>query len=247
MNLLTYIFAFAVFACVGSFIGVCADRIPRGEQIYKGRSHCDSCGRELKAGELIPILSFVFLGGRCRKCRKRIPVSSLLIELTTGVLGTLAIILYGLTVQGIAFGIITCILIEIAIVDHKTMEISDLASLMIAVIGVTLMIYDGTYISSLIGLVCVSVPFLVLALFKTMGFGDVKLMAAVGLLLGYKGVLLAAFFGIVIGSAAAAFMKIKNTKGWKSEIAFGPYLCVGTYISMLFGERLLSLYLSLLQ
>jgi len=247
MNLLTYIFAFAVFACVGSFIGVCADRIPRGEQIYKGRSHCDSCGRELKAWELIPILSFVFLGGCCRKCRKRIPVSSLLIELMTGVLGTLAIILYGLTVQGIAFGIITCILIEITIVDHKTMEISDLASLMIAVIGVALMIYDGSYISSLIGLVCVSVPFLVLALFKTMGFGDVKLMAAVGLLLGYKGVLLAAFFGIVIGSAAAAVMKIKNTKGWKSEIAFGPYLCVGTYISMLFGERLLSLYLSLLQ
>lgn len=247
MNLLTYIFAFAVFACVGSFIGVCADRIPRGEQIYKGRSHCDSCGRELKAWELIPILSFVFLGGCCRKCRKRIPVSSLLTELTTGGLGTLAIILYGLTVQGIAFGIITCILIEVAIVDHKTMEISDLASLMIAVVGIALMIYDGSYIPSLIGMACVSLPFLVLALFKTVGFRDVKLMAAVGLLLGYKGVLLAAFFGIVIGSVAAAVMKIKNTKGWKSEFAFGPYLCVGTYISMLFGERLLSLYLSLLQ
>ena len=247
MNLLTYIFAFAVYACVGSFIGVCADRIPRGEQIYKGRSHCDSCDRELKAWELIPILSYVLLGGRCKRCRKRIPVSNLLIELATSVLGTLAIIMYGLTVQGIAFSIITCILTEIAIVDYKTMEISDLASLMIAVIGIALMIYDESYIPSLIGMVCVSLPFLVLALLKTMGFGDVKLMAAVGLLLGYKGVLLAAFFGIVIGSVAAAVMKIKNTKGWKSEIAFGPYLCVGTYISMLFGEQLLTLYLSLLQ
>lgn len=247
MNLLTYIFAFEVYACVGSFIGVCADRIPRGEQIYKGRSHCDSCGRELKAWELIPILSCVLLGGRCKRCRKRIPVSNLLIELATSVLGTLAIIMYGLTVQGIAFSIITCVLIEIAIVDYKTMEISDLASLMIAVIGIALMIYDESYIPSLIGMVCVSLPFLVLALLKTMGFGDVKLMAAVGLLLGYKGVLLAAFFGIVIGSVAAAVMKIKNTKGWKSEIAFGPFLCVGTYISMLFGEQLLTLYLSLLQ
>ena len=247
MNLLTYIFAFAVYACVGSFIGVCADRIPRGEQIYKGRSHCDSCDRELKAWELIPILSYVLLGGRCKRCRKRIPVSSLFIELATSVLGTLAIIMYGLTVQGIAFSIITCILIEIAIVDYKTMEISDLASLMIAVIGISLMIYDGSYIPSLTGMACVSLPFLVLALLKTMGFGDVKLMAAVGLLLGYKGVLLAAFFGIVIGSVAAAVMKIKNTKGWKSEIAFGPFLCVGTYISMLFGEQLLTLYLSLLQ
>ena len=100
MNLLTYIFAFVVYACVGSFIGVCADRIPRGEQIYKGRSHCDACGRELKAWELIPILSYVLLGGRCKRCRKRIPVSNLLIELATSVLGTLAIIMYGLTVQG---------------------------------------------------------------------------------------------------------------------------------------------------
>ena len=80
-----------------------------------------------------------------------------------------------------------------------------------------------------------------------MGAGDVKLMAAVGILLGYKGVLLAAFFGIVIGSVAAVILKIKKLKGWKSEIAFGPYLCIGTYISMLFGERLLSLYLSILQ
>ena len=77
-----------------------------------------------------------------------------------------------------------------------------------------------------------------------MGAGDVKLMAAVGILLGYKGVLLAAFFGIVIGSVAAVILKIKNLKGWKSEIAFGPYLCIGTYISMLFGERFRIVYTS---
>ena len=79
-----------------------------------------------------------------------------------------------------------------------------------------------------------------------MGMGDVKLMAAVGLLLGYKGVLLAAFFGIVIGSIAAIVMKLRKTKGWKSEIPFGPYLCIGTYLSMLWGEWLISWYLSLL-
>lgn len=125
------------------------------------------------------------------------------------------------------------------------MEISDIASIIIAVIGLGLMIYNGTYVPSLTGTVCVSVPFLVLALFKMMGMGDVKLMAAVGLLLGIKGVLLAAFFGIIIGSFAAAIMKIKNLRGWKSEIAFGPYLCIGSYISMLFGEKLIALYLSL--
>ena len=147
--------------------------------------------------------------------------------------------------QGVAFSIVTCVLIEIALLDYKTMEISDIASIIIAVIGLGLMIYNGTYVPSLTGAVCVSVPFQVLALLKMMGMGDVKLMAAVGLLLGIKGVLLAAFFGIIIGSFAAAIMKIKNLRGWKSEIAFGPYLCIGSYISMLFGEKLIALYLSL--
>lgn len=245
MNLMIYAFAFVIFACVGSFIGVCYDRIPRGEQIFAGRSHCDMCGRTLSPWELIPIVSYVLLLGKCRKCRKHIPFTSTAIELTTAVLATGALIAHGLTVQGVAFSIVTCVLIEITLLDYRTMEISDVASLIIAAVGIGLMIYNGTYVPSLVGAVCVSLPFLVLALLKTMGMGDVKLMAAVGLLLGIKGVLLAAFFGIVIGSIAAAIMKIKNLRGWKSEIAFGPYLCIGSYISMLFGEKLIALYLSL--
>ena len=245
MNLMIYAFAFVIFACVGSFIGVCYDRIPRGEQIFAGRSHCDMCGRTLSPWELIPIVSYVLLLGKCRKCRNHIPFTSTAIELSTALLATGTLIVHGLTVQGVAFSIVTCVLIEITLLDYKTMEISDIASIIIAVVGLGLMIYNGTYVPSLIGAVCVSIPFLVLALLKAMGMGDVKLMAAVGLLLGIKGVLLATFFGIVIGSVAAAIMKIKNLRGWKSEIAFGPYLCIGSYISMLFGEKLIALYLSL--
>ena len=245
MNLMIYAFAFMIFACVGSYIGVCYDRIPRGEQIFAGRSHCDMCGRTLSPWELIPILSYLFLWGKCRKCRRHIPFTSTAIELATAVLATGILMAHGLTVQGVAFSIVTCVLIEITLLDYKTMEISDFASIVIAAVGLGLMIYDGSYVPSLAGALCVSIPFLVLAMLKAMGMGDVKLMAAVGLLLGIKGVLLAAFFGIVIGSIAAMIMKIKNLRGWKSEIAFGPYLCIGTYISMLFGEKLIALYLSL--
>lgn len=125
------------------------------------------------------------------------------------------------------------------------MEISDVASLMIGLIGIALMIYEGSYLSSLIGAVCVSVPFLVFALCGVMGYGDVKLMAAVGVLLGIKGVLFAAFAGIVIGCFAAIIMKFKKNHDWKSEIAFGPYLCIGSYLSMLIGLRCIELYLSI--
>ncbi len=246
MKIMTSIFAFVIFACIGSFIGVCYDRIPKGEKIWKGRSHCDVCGRTLGVFELIPLISFLCLRGRCRKCKGKISITSTLIELSTAVIGTLMVIAYGLTVQGIVFSLTACILFEIALLDQKTMEISDIACLLIAVCGVVLMVINGSYIPSLIGMVCISLPFLIITLLGGMGMGDVKLMCAVGILLGWQQTLLAAFFGIIIGCVAALILKVKNKRGWKSEIPFGPYLCIGTYLSMLFGQQCISMYLSLL-
>ena len=246
MKILTCIFAFMIFACIGSFIGVCFDRIPKGEKIWRGRSHCDVCGKKLSVLELVPIVSFICLRGRCHGCKEKISPVSTFIELATATLGTLMIYVYGLTVQGIAFGLTTAILIEITLLDYKTMEISDLACGLIALCSVALMIWNGSYISSLIGAFCVSVPFLIMALAGGMGLGDAKLMAAVGILLGWKQTLLAAFFGIVIGCIAALILKLRKKRGWKSEIPFGPFLCVGSFLSMLVGEQILSFYLSLL-
>jgi len=247
MSILIYFIVFFALTCIGSFIGVCFERIPEGESIVKGRSHCESCGKALRSYELIPIFSYLFLRGRCNNCKNTIPTECILIELATAVLGIIPLIVYGVSVQGFAYCAITCILIEIALLDYKTMEISDIASLLIALIGIGMMVYQGSYIPSLIGMVCVSLPFLVLSLLRMMGFGDVKLMAAVGILLGFKGVLFAAFAGIVIGCFAAIFLKLNKSHGWKSEIAFGPFLCVGTYLSMLIGPKCVELYLSLIR
>lgn len=246
MKIMTGIFAFVIFACIGSFIGVCYDRIPKGEKVWKGRSHCDVCGRTLGVRELIPIISFICLKGRCRKCKGKISIASTLIEIFTAVIGTLAVIVYGPTVQGIVFGFAACILFEIALLDQKTLDIADMACLLVALCGAVLTVVNGSYISSLIGMVCVSLPFLVITLLGGMGMGDVKLMCAVGILLGWQQTLLAAFFGVVIGGAAALILKISNKKGRKSEIPFGPYLCVGTYLSMLIGPQCIAVYLSLL-
>ena len=91
MKIMTSIFAFVIFACIGSFIGVCYDRIPKGEKVWKGRSHCDVCGRTLGVFELIPLISFLCLRGRCRKCKGKISITSTLIELSTAVIGTLIV------------------------------------------------------------------------------------------------------------------------------------------------------------
>lgn len=246
MDIVIYSLMFFALTCIGSFIGVCFERIPEGESVIKGRSHCESCGKVLKIYELVPIISYLFLRGRCSDCHKKIPLRYPAIELFTAAFGIIPMIMYGVSVQGFAYCAISCVLFEIALLDFKTMEISDFASLLIAIIGIALMIYNGSYLSSLIGAFCISVPFLGLALFGVMGYGDVKLMAAVGILLGVKGVIFAAFAGIVIGCFAAIIMKVKQTYGWKSEIAFGPYLCIGTYLSMLVGTRCAELYLSII-
>ena len=210
MDIVIYSLMFFALTCIGSFIGVCFERIPEGESIIKGRSHCESCGKTLKGYELVPIISYLFLRGRCSKCKKKIPLRCLGIEFFTAVFGIIPLIMYGVSVQGFAYCAISCILFEIALLDFKTMEISDFASLLIGLIGIAMMIYQGSYLSSLIGAVCVSIPFLVFALCGVMGYGDVKLMAAVGVLLGIKGVLFAAFAGIVIGCFAAIILKFKN-------------------------------------
>ena len=80
MNSLICVAAFMVFACIGSFIGVCTERIPRGEQIFKGRSHCDNCQRLLKPWEMVPILSFLALRGKCSVCKSKIPVTGFITE-----------------------------------------------------------------------------------------------------------------------------------------------------------------------
>ena len=153
MDIVIYSLMFFALTCIGSFIGVCFERIPEGESIIKGRSHCESCGKTLKGYELVPIISYLFLRGRCSKCKKKIPLRCLGIEFFTAVFGIIPLIMYGVSVQGFAYCAISCILFEIALLDFKTMEISDFASLLIGLIGIAMMIYQGSYLSSLIGAV----------------------------------------------------------------------------------------------
>lgn len=233
-------------AAIGSFIGVCYTRIPIGKQIINGPSQCDNCGKKLQAYEMIPIISYLMLGGKCHSCKKRIPRSCLILELATVVVGMVPLCLFGLTINGFAVSMAACILLEIAIIDYKTMEISDKASLLLGSIGIVLMFTRGTYLSSLIGF-CSKSTFLCISTAEVDGDGRCCVDGCGRNLLGFPNIFCAAFFGIVIGSIGAVIQKITKLKGWKSEIAFGPYLCSGIYIAMLFGEDIISQYLSMIQ
>lgn len=238
------VMAFILGAVIGSFLNVVILRVPRKESIVVNRSHCMSCGKQLKNIDLIPIFSYIFLGGKCRFCKAKISPRYWIVELTTAIMFTLATIAFGISYQLIFAFILIAALVVASGIDIDYMEIPYGCSLIVFLLGVAATIIsvftgDMPWYEHLIGMAVVGVPFAVLALFGAMGGGDVQLMAGAGLLLGWK-VVPAAAIGIILGaigggiSLAAAPKSTKQLATEKSkEIAEKWYAAqkeAGAYI-----------------
>lgn len=233
---------------IGSFLNVCIYRIPRKENIITTRSHCMTCGYVLKWYDLIPLFSYLSLKGRCRKCGEKISLQYPLVELMNGIFYVLVFNTYGLTLESILFVLLTSSLIVLSIIDFRTYEIPVGINRFILILGMLRVIFDYKHVTDyIIGFLCVA-GFLKLLYLITkgrgIGGGDIKLMAGVGLLLGYKLTILAFLLGCIIGSVIHVMrMKIK---GADSVLAFGPYLSLGIFITILYGNQIVSWYLGFL-
>ncbi len=244
------IFLFGI--TVGSFLNVLIYRIPKKEEFVKTRSHCMSCGYQLQWYDLIPIFSWLSLGGKCRKCKSKISVQYPLIELLNGILWLLSFLFYDLSITTLLFCGLFSSLIALSVIDFRTYEIPVGFNIFILVLGTIRVIYEFIYDHNswpefIIGLVSVSVP-LLLIFYATkgrgIGGGDVKLMGAAGLLLGWKLIVLAFFLGCLLGSVIhIARMKIS---GESHVLAMGPYLSAGIIIACFAGERIISAYVGYL-
>ncbi len=229
---------------IGSFLNVLIYRIPKKEDFVKTRSHCMSCGYQLEWYDLVPLFSWIFLGGRCRKCRTRISIQYPMIELLNGILYLVTFLLFDYSITTLLYCALISSLIALSVIDFRTYEIPVGFNIFILVLGAIRVITDyHNWPEYLIGLVSVSVP-LLLIFYATkgrgIGGGDVKLMAAAGLLLGWKLIVLAFFLGCLFGSVIhVARMKIS---GESHVLAMGPYLSAGIVVSIYFGERLISAY-----
>ena len=213
--------AFLLGAALFSFMNVVAWRLPRGKNPLTGRSFCPQCGAALTAGDLVPVFSWLFLRGRCRHCRAPIPVRYLLVELLGGVL------------------------LSIALIDAETQLIPNRLNAAVAVLAVlNLLLSPARWAGALIGMVCISVPMLLLCLAipGAFGGGDIKLMAAAGLFLGWQHTLLAMFFGILGGGFYGMYLLAARKADKKDHFAFGPFLCVGIVLALLFGDPVLAWY-----
>lgn len=241
-----YIVIFLYGIIIGSFLNVCIYRIPKKENIATTRSHCMSCGYQLKWYDLVPLFSYLVLRGKCRKCSSKISVQYPLVEVLNGALYLLVFWRYGMSVDSLLYCLLFSALIVLSVIDFRTYEIPLGINVFILTLGLIRIVTDlSNWLSYGIGLLSVSVPLLLIYLAtkgRGIGGGDVKLMAVTGLLIGWKLNLLGFLLGCILGSVIhVCRMKLS---GEGRVLAMGPYLAMGIALSVMWGEQMIAWYLS---
>lgn len=254
INLLIPALLFLVGAAIGSFLNVCIARIPENKSIISPPSHCPVCKKPIIFYDNIPLLSYIVLNGRCRTCRTPIPFYYFFIELLTPLI---TLVLYGyfdLSIPFLLACLFTYALIVITIIDYHHKIIPNVISLPGIPIGLLCSLFvPWTDIqSSLIGLIAgggilylVAKGYYLVRKEEGMGAGDVKLLAMIGAFLGWKGALISLMLGAFIGTIVGITMMLCQGKNVKYAIPFGPFLSIGAFCALVWGDTLVSWYLSL--
>jgi prepilin signal peptidase PulO-like enzyme (type II secretory pathway) len=237
---LTFIFGLAI----GSFLNVLIYRLPKSLSI-SGRSFCPKCKKKITWRDNIPLLSFIFLGGRCRYCHSPISWQYPLVELVTALLTTWVVynkLVYYTQVVPVFFTLFICwVLIAIFVTDLKERIIPDqivYPAILFSLLFI--LIYRAPeykqYLAS--GILAAGFFWLLYLITrgKGMGLGDVKLAGMMGLVLGFPQIVVALYIAFLTGAALGVILMLIGKKKPKSQIAFGPFLALGTLISLFYGE-----------
>ena len=241
--------------CVGSFLNVCAYRLPLGESIVHPRSRCTSCGRTLTWLDNIPVLSWTVLGGRCRTCKQPVSWMYPAVEVVTALVFVITYLTYGMTLLSLVRVVFACALIVMFVTDLQHKILPNVITLPGIVIGFVCSVFlPPGWMSSLIG-VAVGGGFL-LAIAEAyyrirgqegLGMGDVKLLAMIGAFLGWKLVLLTLVFASFTGSLAGGVLIASGRGNMKYALPFGTFLAVGALFAATWGEPIADWYFGFYQ
>ena len=244
MEPLLYSIVFLYGIVIGSFLNVLIYRIPRNENFVISRSHCMSCGYQLKWYDLVPVFSYLLLKGKCRKCQKKISIQYPIVEAANGILYLVIFAVNGWQVTSIIYCLLTSLLIVLSVIDFRTYEIPEGINIAIGVLGIVTIAFDiANWLNYVIGFCSVSLFLMLLFLLskgRAIGGGDIKLMAVSGLVIGWKANILAFFVACLLGSIIHT-IRMKLTKE-DHVLALGPYLAMGIFIAALWGEGLYEWY-----
>lgn len=264
INFLTAYIAAIVFVfgtVIGSFLNVLIYRLPLGMDFKKGSSICTSCKHSLNWKDLFPLFSWLFLRGKCRYCKAPISSRYPIVEALNGVAYVLVYLflsggtaIEGLNLTLVGYMIMMSALIVVSWIDFEHQIIPDSMWIAIFIGGLFIVgdvLISGEFtkqwiITKVIGIFAVSGLFFIVALVtggRAMGGGDIKLMAAVGFVLGWKAVIIALFMSAVLGVIFSIGRKIVSKKEMKGVIPFGPFLAMASAICAFVGENIFEAYL----
>ena len=249
-----YTIVLFIFGTVlGSFYNVVGYRLPKGESLIKPSSHCPNCNHKLKAYELVPIFSFLFLGRKCSKCKQKISWFYSIFEFLTGLLFVISYWIFGFSFELLLSLTLVSVLVIVIISDYQTFTIPDEILIFgIIMISIELLIMNGfSYLigSYINGLISFGIMFLIKifgdVIFKkeSMGGGDIKLMFLFGMVLGWEGALISIFLSSFIAFPVSLVILIIKKD---HVLPFGPFLSVACLI-LFFTKFDISMLLNLFQ
>lgn len=247
-SILLAVFVALFGLAVGSFLNVCAYRIPRKESIAWPPSHCPSCRHQLGFFDLIPVVSYIFLGARCRYCRKSIHWRYPVVELATAALFLAAWLRFGASMRFLAAIVFASLAVAASSIDLELKIIPDVLTLPGMALGLLFALFPGgpSIVSAAIGLAGAAMLLFLVAIISRggMGGGDAKLLGMIGAFVGWKGALVALMVGSLAGAVIGLILIMARLIKRRDPIPFGPFLVAGG-LAVLFFWPQIAAFLSL--
>lgn len=256
------IFIFMLGLCVGSFLNVCAYRIPKNISVVFPRSHCPVCSHNLNVMDLIPVASYIFLGAKCRYCGKRISPRYLAVEIITAALFLIIFHAFTNPLDVVLTCIFISIMLVIVLIDIDFKIIPDeliIVLIFIGAINYFLNLFfntgydiygDNSWLNGILGAFIPAFMLFMISFFgslllrvdEALGMGDVKLFIPIGLFLGWKLSLTSLLFSFICGGIFSIVLLLTKSAARKTEIPFAPFIAVGVFVALFWGWDLINWY-----
>lgn len=234
-------------AVVGSFLNVIADRLPDDQSLVSPGSHCPACRRHLHPLELIPMVSYLALRGRCRTCGARIPLRVLGVEVATGLVFGLAALRFGLSLHTLLVCVFSALLIAFFVIDLEHGLVPNrllFPGLALAILTVPFSPWEDPLGQLAGGVLSFGVLFTIaLVAAEGMGMGDVKLAALLGVLLGFPAIVPGLLLAFISGGAVAGGLLLAGRLKRSDPMPFGPFLSAAGVLFLLYGDRIVNWWL----
>lgn len=261
MNMIFPITVFIVGTIIGSFLNVCIGRIPNDESVVFPPSHCPMCKAPIAFYDNFPLLSYLWLRGKCRVCHEGISPRYVVVELLTGLVALALYFRFGLSYTFVVSFVFAAAMIVISLIDLDVRIVPDVISLPGIIVGLVFsvvgyFVFTDAFeiipnpLSSLTGIL-VGGGFLLATAWiyekvtgvDGMGGGDIKLLAMIGAFLGWPSIPVTLFVASVLGSVIGVGLMLATGAGRRLALPFAPFLCSGALIYLFYGEALIRFYL----